>query len=113
MFLGRIAEKEDTGILDYLKSVGLEALQFSKENQLSGGEKQRLAMLRVICNQHHILILDEPTGVLDIQAQGLLSRQYRMASRFSGILFYRMMLTKADGYIRVGRNCERTYETRN
>lgn len=73
----KLAKEEDTGILDCLKTVGLEALQFSKGNHLSGGEKQRLALLRVICNPHHILILDEPTAALDIHGARLIEQAIR------------------------------------
>lgn len=49
-----------------LKSVGLAEKDFGKfPNQLSGGEKQRVAIVRAIINNPKILFADEPTGSLN------------------------------------------------
>lgn len=49
-----------------LKSVGLTEQDFGKfPNQLSGGEKQRVAIVRAIINNPKILFADEPTGALN------------------------------------------------
>src|SRR5690606_22323267 len=37
-------------------------------NTLSGGEKTKLAFLRILMTAPHLLLLDEPTNNLDIQA---------------------------------------------
>jgi ATPase subunit of ABC transporter with duplicated ATPase domains len=35
---------------------------------LSGGEKTKLALARLVVSQHNVLFLDEPTNNLDVQA---------------------------------------------
>lgn len=59
------------------------ALQHSLIGKLSGGEKRRLYLLKVLMEAPNILILDEPTNDLDIQTLAILEDYLE---RFSGIL---------------------------
>ncbi len=46
--------------------------QYSKIEKLSGGEKRRLNLLRVLMESPNVLILDEPTNDLDIETMTIL-----------------------------------------
>ncbi len=85
---------EDQRVIDYLKDVAelvktadgsvitasqmLERFlfppnqQYSPIHKLSGGERRRLFLLRVLMSAPNLLILDEPTNDLDVQTLGVL-----------------------------------------
>lgn len=65
-FIGKIsrsnAEKKAMELLDYL---GLKDRIEHKPAELSGGEKQRVAVARALINKPSVVLADEPSGNLD------------------------------------------------
>lgn len=53
-------------IADELELVGLQGFSARKVDSLSGGEAQRVSVVRALLNQPTLLLLDEPFSALDI-----------------------------------------------
>lgn len=70
--LGELIEKADGWELDNMLKRAMDALNCPEENalikNLSGGEKRRVALCRLLLQKPQILLLDEPTNHLDAES---------------------------------------------
>jgi len=60
--------KRETALIkakEIINAMGLEAKHYSKPNELSGGEQQRVAVARAIVHDPKLIVCDEPTSSLD------------------------------------------------
>lgn len=65
LIAGRKPSEATTASLDMLRFMGLEERASHKPNELSGGEKQRVAVARALINHPSVVLADEPSGSLD------------------------------------------------
>lgn len=71
-----------------LTDVGLIHRRNSYPSELSGGEKQRIAIARAVINEPILILADEPTGNLDPQtADEILDILKKINSRGTAVLF--------------------------
>lgn len=64
---GMSQRKAEERVRELLSFMGLEDRASHKPNELSGGEKQRVAVARALVNNPAVILADEPSGSLDTQ----------------------------------------------
>ena len=82
--LGLSPEVMDKRIDDALSTLGIIDSRFSMTSKLSGGQKQKVSLAGILCMQSKILVLDEPTSMIDKNGRiDLLKKVYELNKKFN------------------------------
>ena len=96
------------GFLDDLKTLpmGLETPLPGEGRQLSGGQRQKLAIARALIGQPKLLLLDEPTSALDPRSQATVLSTLRQLRCTRLLIAHRLSTVKEADLILVLQNGE-------
>ena len=99
-FIAGVGQKEATAsALELLEFMGLTDRAGHKPNELSGGEKQRVAVARALINHPAVILADEPSGSLDTHNKEELHQLFFDLRNRSGQTF--VIVTHDEGLARI------------
>jgi ABC-type Fe3+/spermidine/putrescine transport system ATPase subunit len=78
-------KKREALSLDLLDSVGMRSFSKRRPHELSGGEKQRIALARTLATRPRVILFDEPLSSLDTALRKHLRAEIREQQRRAGL----------------------------
>lgn len=106
-------EKNDTAdtseyISDLMVKCGIAELKGKLPHQISGGEAQRVTLVRALVNKPSLLLADEPTGSLDDENAGMLANLLLEMNRE-----YETTIITVTHSITLAKKMDRVFELKN
>ena len=106
LYYQNVSRKErNQKALEYLEKVGLVDWANHLPNELSGGQKARFQLIKMLSNEPQILILDEPTSHLDLPSIEELERALK---NYSGAIIF---VSHDDYFRKVMKSTEKDFQT--
>lgn len=96
-------DSNETRALELCKQLHIEDLLWCYPSELSGGEMRRVMIVRALINNPKLLILDEPTGDLDVEHTRIVVKMLREAAK-NGVA---VLMVTHD--VEAARCADRTY----
>ena len=85
-YFGLKASQEDyVAVEKILRDMGLESYAQRNVDELSGGERQKIAIARAMAQEPKLMVFDEPTGNLDISNEHLIIQEAKKLAREKNI----------------------------
>lgn len=83
--LGIDSSTMDKRIDEALESLGIKDLRYSMTSKLSGGQKQKVSIAGILAMKSKIIVLDEPTSMIDKNGRADLLDKVKKLNREEGI----------------------------
>ena len=88
ILLGNLDEKTARSkATELLKIVGMGEKLDARPTQLSGGQQQRVAIARALANDPPLILMDEPTGNVDMMSEAIILKLIKILNKYLGITF--------------------------
>lgn len=104
----KLLNSDDELYKSLIDKYGLTSIENHRPNEISGGEKQRVAIIRAIMDNKPVILCDEPTGNLDLENSRKIEEILKEISKEKLVIVVtheNSLFNEADGVITISDGC--------